>query len=165
MPSFDAVSKINLQELDNAVNQAKKEISTRFDFQGTHTEITVAEDKGSILLKSSSEGRIDAAYDVLQSKFIKRGISLRCMTREDMDTAALGHVKQVIKLQQGIPVEKAKDLIKVLKESKLKVQGSIQADQLRVTGKNRDDLQEAIALLRGQQEAQKIDLQFTNFRD
>src|SRR5687768_10880718 len=165
MPSFDVVSKINLQELDNAVNQTRKEISTRFDFQGTRTEVSLLEDKTAILLKSESEGRIDAAFDVLQSKFIKRGISLRCMVREDIDTAALGHVKQLIKLQQGVPVEKAKELIRVLKDSKIKVQGSIQGDQLRVSGKNRDDLQSAIALLREQQEPQKLDLQFTNFRD
>lgn len=165
MPSFDVVSKINLQELDNAVNQTKKEISTRYDFQGTHTEVTLAEDKSYILLKSSSEGRLDAAFDVLQSKFVKRGISLRCMTREDVDTAALGHVKQTVRLQQGISTEKGKDLIKVLKESKLRVQGSIQGDQLRVSGKSKDDLQAAIALLREQQERLTLDLQFTNFRD
>lgn len=165
MPSFDIVSKINLQELDNAVNQTKKEISTRYDFQGTHTEVTLAEDKASLLLKSESEGRLDAAYEVLQSKLVKRGISLRSVTREEMETASLGHVKQLVKLQQGIPVEKAKDLIKVLKESKLKVTASIQADQLRVTGKNRDDLQSAISLCRQQQDTLKLELQFTNFRD
>ena len=165
MPSFDVVSKVNLQELDNAVNQTRKEISTRYDFQGTHTEVTLAEDRASILLKSSSEGRLDAAFDVLQNKFLKRSISLRCMTREEVDSGALGHVKQLIKLQQGIPIEKAKDLIKVLKEQKVRVQGSIQGDELRISGKNRDDLQEAIALFRTQQEKLSLDMQFTNFRD
>jgi uncharacterized protein YajQ (UPF0234 family) len=165
MPSFDVVSKINLQELDNAVNQTKKEISTRFDFQGTKTEVTLAEDRSSVLLKSSSEGRLDAAYEVLQTKMVKRGISLRGVTAGDIDSGALGHVKQVISIQQGISVEKAKDLIKVLKESKIKVQGSIQGDQLRVSGKNRDDLQAAIALLKQQQDTLKVDLQFTNFRE
>lgn len=165
MPSFDVVSKPNLQEVDNAVNNAKKEIATRYDFQGTHTEITFAEDKTSIQLRSSTEGRLDAAYDVLIGKLVKRGVSVRALERGDLDAKALGMVKQVIKLQQGIPVEKARELIKVIKESKLKVQASIQADQLRVTGKNRDDLQEAIALLRGQQEKQNLDMQFTNFRD
>ena len=105
MPSFDVVSKVNLQELDNAVNQTRKEISTRYDFQGTHTEVTLAEDCTSILLKSSSEGRLDAAFDVLQNKFLKRGISLRCMTRDEMDSGALGHVKQLIKdtVQPSLP--------------------------------------------------------------
>jgi uncharacterized protein YajQ (UPF0234 family) len=165
MPSFDVVSKVNLQELDNAVNQTKKEISTRFDFQGTHTEVTLGEDRQSVLLKSSSEGRLTAAYEVLLSKCIKRGISGRALEPEEMDKSALGSVKQRVKLQQGVSIEKAKELIKVIKESKLKVQGSIQGDQLRISGKNRDDLQEAIALLKPQQEALKVDLQFTNFRD
>lgn len=165
MPSFDVVSKINQQELDNALNQTRKEIATRYDFQGTSTEVTLADDRKSLLLKANSEGRIDAAYDVLQGKFVKRGLSLRCLTRQKIDAAALGHVKQVVLLAQGISVEKAKDLIKVLKESKLKVQGSIQGDELRVSGKSRDALQEAIALLRAQQEPMNIDLQFTNFRE
>ena len=165
MPSFDAVSKIKLEELDNAVNQTRKEISTRYDFQGTQTEVVLAEDKSSLLLKANSEGRLDAAWDVLQSKLIKRGISLRAVTREKVEKASLGNVKQLVKLQQGIPIEKAKELIRLLKESKLKVTAAIQADQLRVTGKNRDDLQAAIALLREQQDKQNIELQFTNFRD
>lgn len=165
MPSFDVVSKINLQELDNALNQARKEISTRYDFQGTHTEISLSEDKASVLLKANSEGRIQAAYDVLQSRLVKRGISLRALEPGPIEPAAMGHVKQLIKLQQGIPVEKGRELIKVLKDSKLKVQGAIQGDQLRISGKNKDDLQSAIALFRQQQETLKLDMQFTNFRD
>lgn len=165
MPSFDVVSKLNLHELDNAVAQTTKEIATRYDFQGSQTTVTLGEDKSFILLKSSSEGRLDAAYDVLQGRFLKRGLSLRALTREKVDKGSLGQVKQLLKLQQGIPVEKAKELIKLLKESKLKVQGQIQADQLRVTGKSRDDLQSAIALLRAQQEPMNLDMQFTNFRD
>ncbi|MFZ5470191.1 MAG: YajQ family cyclic di-GMP-binding protein [Myxococcota bacterium] len=165
MPSFDVVSKINLQELDNAVNQTKKEISTRYDFQGTHTEVNLAEDRASVLLRSESEGRLDAAYDVLQSKFVKRGISLRCMTRGELDKAALGHVKQSVALQQGIPIEKARELVKLLKESKIKAQAQIQGDELRVSGKNKDDLQAVIALFRGQQDKLNLDMQFTNFRD
>jgi hypothetical protein len=165
MPSFDVVSKINLQELDNAVNQARKEISTRFDFQGTHTEITLGEDKTSLLLKSETEPRLEAAYEVLQGKLVKRGISLRCLDPGEVDKAALGHVKQTVRLQQGIPVEKSKELIKILKESKIKAQASIQGDELRISGKNRDDLQAAIALFRQQQDKLKLDMQFTNFRD
>jgi len=165
MPSFDVVSKVNLQELDNAVNQAKKELATRFDFQGTHTSIDYDKEKKTILLKSETEPRLEAAYEVLQGKLVKRGISLRCLKPGEVDKASLGHVKQPVELQQGIPVEKSKELIKILKESKIKAQGSIQGDELRVTGKNRDDLQSVIALFRQQQDKLKLDLQFTNFRE
>jgi len=165
MPSFDVVSKANLQEVDNAWNQAKKEIATRYDFQGTHTEITLGEDKASFLIKSSSEGRVEAALEVLEGKLVKRGVSLRFLKAGDLDTAALGQVKQPVTLQQGIPVDKGKELVRVLKDSKLKVQASIQADQLRVSGKSKDDLQAAMALLRQQQDALSLELQFTNFRD
>lgn len=165
MPSFDVVSKINLQELDNAVNQTRKEIATRYDFQGTHTEVTLADDRASILLKANSEGRLQGAYDVLQSKLVKRGVSLRALQPGPVDSAALGQVKQAIALQQGIAVEKARELVKALKDSKMKVQAAIQGDQLRVTGKSKDELQAAMALLRAQQDKLKLDLQFTNFRD
>src|SRR5262245_28307192 len=117
MPSFDVVSKINLNELDNAVNQTKKEIQTRYDFQGTHTEVTLGEDKKVLFLKSDSEGRLQAAYDVLQGKLVKRGVSLRALSPGEIEKTSLGAVKQTVLLQQGIPVEKSKDLIKVLKES------------------------------------------------
>src|SRR5260370_34503693 len=109
MPSFDVVSKTNLAEVDNAVNQARKEIATRYDFQGTHTEISFSEDQTTLLLKANSEGRLQAAYDVLQSKLVKRGVSLRALQPGPVDSAALGQVKQEIKLQSGIPVEKAKE--------------------------------------------------------
>ena len=165
MPSFDVVSKIDLQEVDNAINQARKEISTRYDFQGTHTELSQGMEKTVLQLKSSSEGRLTAAWEVLQSKLIKRGVTLRGADVGKIDSGALGHVKQTITLQQGVPVEKAKELIKLLKDAKLKVTASIQADQLRVTGKNRDDLQGAIALLRKEQDRIKMEMQFTNFRD
>lgn len=165
MPSFDVVSKINLQELDNAVNQTRKEIATRYDFQGTHTEVTLADDRASILLKANSEGRLQGAYDVLQSKLVKRGVSLRALQPGPVDSAALGQVKQAIALQQGIAVEKARELVKALKDSKMKVQAAIQGDQLRVTGKSKDELQATMALLRAQQDKLKLDLQFTNFRD
>ncbi len=165
MPSFDVISKIDLHELDNALNQARKEISTRYDFQGTRTELQLLDGNTGILIKSESEGRVSAAYEVLLTKLAKRGVSVRAFTAGEMDSKALGVVKQTISLQQGIPVEKAKELIKLLKEARLKVQGSIQGDQLRITGKNRDDLQAAIAQLRAQQEQLKLDMQFTNFRE
>jgi uncharacterized protein YajQ (UPF0234 family) len=165
MPSFDAVSKPNLHEVDNAFTQAKKELATRYDFLGTKTEINKGEQEGSFLLKSSSEGRLQAALDVLQTKLVKRGVSLRFLKPGDVDKAALGQVKQPVSLQQGIPQEKAKELVQILKDSKLKVQPSIQADQLRVSSKSKDELQQAIALLKQQQDGLNLELQFTNFRD
>jgi uncharacterized protein YajQ (UPF0234 family) len=165
MPSFDVVSKIDLAELDNAVNQTKKEVTTRYDFQGTQVDIVLAPDKTSLTVKANSEDKVQAAKEVLLVKLAKRGISLLALEYEPIEKTGLSNVKQVIKLQQGIPVEKSKELVKLLKDSKLKVQGSIQADQLRVTGKNRDDLQAAIALFRKEQERLKLDMQFTNFRD
>lgn len=165
MPSFDVVSKVNLQEVDNAVNQTRKEISTRYDFQGTSSEVALGEDKASFSLKANSEGRLKAAYEVLQGKLVKRGVSLRTLDPSPIEPGALGHVKQSVKLQQGIAVEKGRDLVKVLKDAKLKVQASIQADQLRVSSKSKDELQQAIALLKEQQDRLNLDLQFVNFRD
>ena len=165
MPSFDTVSKIDMQELDNALNQAKKEVGSRFDFQGTSTSIELASDKKTILLRANSDGRLEAAADVLLSKLSKRGVSLHALDRGKIEPAQNGHVKQTVKLIEGIALEKAKKLAACVKESKLKVQASIQGDALRVTGKNRDDLQEAMKLLRTQQEELAIDLQFNNFRD
>jgi uncharacterized protein YajQ (UPF0234 family) len=165
MPSFDVVSKVDLQEVDNAVNNARKELTTRFDFQGTKTEITLGDDKSTVILKSNSEPKLDAAYEVFLNKAVKRGLSARAIERKDPEQMGMGMVKQTILIKQGIAQDKAKELIRVLKDSKIKVQASIQADQLRVTGKNRDDLQEAIALLKAQQEQVQLDLQFNNFRD
>jgi cyclic-di-GMP-binding protein len=165
MPSFDVVSKIDLAELDNAINQTRKELSTRYDFQGAQAEITLAPDKTSVTVKANSEDRVQAAKEVLLGKLAKRGISLRALQFEEIEKTGLSNVKQLIKLQQGIPVEKSKELVKMLKDSKLKLQGSIQADQLRVTGKSRDDLQQAMALFRGAQDTLQLDMQFTNFRD
>ncbi|MCY1043956.1 YajQ family cyclic di-GMP-binding protein [Corallococcus sp. bb12-1] len=165
MPSFDVVSKIDLAELDNAVNQTKKELGTRYDFQGVNADIVVAPDNTSVTVKANSEDKVQAAKEVLLSKMAKRGISLRVLEFGDIEKTGLANVKQPIKLQQGIPVEKSKELIKVLKDSKIKVQASIQADQLRVTGKNRDDLQDAMALFRKEQDRLSLDMQFTNFRD
>lgn len=165
MPSFDVVSKIDLAELDNAVNQTKKELSTRYDFQGAQADIVVAPDNTAITVKANSEDRVQAAKEVLLAKLAKRNISLHALEYGDIEKTGLHNVKQVIKLQQGIPVEKSKELVKLLKESKMKVQGSIQADQLRVTGKSRDDLQTAMAMFRKEQDRLKLDMQFTNFRD
>lgn len=165
MPSFDVVSKLDTAELDNAVNQARKEISTRYDFQGINAEIELAPDKSALTIKTNSEEKVQAAKEVLLSKLAKRGIPLLALEYGQVEKSGLSTVRQTIRLQQGIPVEKGKELIKLLKDAKLKVQGSIQGDQLRVTGKNKDDLQAAIALFRKEQERLKLSMQFTNFRD
>jgi cyclic-di-GMP-binding protein len=165
MPSFDVVSKIDIAELDNAVNQAKKEISTRYDFQGVNGDFVLAPDKTSITVKANSEEKVQAAKEVLLTKLAKRGIPLLALEYEPIEKTGLSNVKQLIKLQQGIPVEKSKELVKLLKDSKMKVQASIQGDQLRVTGKNKDDLQAAMALFRKEADRLKLDMQFTNFRD
>jgi uncharacterized protein YajQ (UPF0234 family) len=165
MPSFDVVSKIDLAELDNAVNQTKKELSTRYDFQGAQADIVIAPDQTLLTVKANSEERVQAAKEVLLSKLAKRGISLRTLEFLEIEKTGLHNVKQNIKLQQGIPVDKAKELVKLLKESKMKLQGSIQGDELRVSGKNRDDLQAAMALFRAEQDRLKLDMQFTNFRE
>jgi len=165
MPSFDVVSKVDLQEVDNAVNNARKELNTRFDFQGTKTEITLGEDGATVLLKSNSEPKLNSAYEVFLNKAVKRGLSAFALQRADVEQVGMGMVKQLITIRQGISQENGKGLVKSLKDAKLKVQASIQGDQLRVTGKSRDDLQEAIALLRSQQPKLSLDLQFINFRD
>jgi cyclic-di-GMP-binding protein len=163
VPSFDIVNQVDMQEVDNALNQASKEIIQRYDFKNTATSVAFGEDRKSIVMKANSEGRLEAALDVLQTKLVKRGVSLKALTLGKIEPAPGGHVRQTATLQQGIPVEKAKEIIAQLKESKLKVQGSIQGDQLRVSGKARDDLQTAIQLVRGIDFG--LELQFVNFRD
>ena len=165
MPSFDVVSKLDLAELDNAIQQTRKEIQNRYDFQGTKTEVTLGDDKKSIVLKTADEARAEQLRTVLLAKLAKRGLSLRSLEIGKLEATGLGMVKQSLSLQQGIPTDKAKQLIRFLKDEKLKAQGSVQGDELRVTGKQRDDLQAAIALLKSKQDEVKLDLQFVNFRD
>jgi hypothetical protein len=163
MPSFDVMSKVNMMELKNAVQQTHKEIETRYDFRGTGT--VVEETEEGIVLRSSSEGRVEAALDVLKTKLIKRGISLKQIEERTAEKAGGDTVKQLIALKQGITVEKARQIVQLVKELKLKVQGSIQGDTVRVSGKNRDDLQAAIAAVRAQADALGLELQVGNFRD
>lgn len=165
MPSFDISSEMNWQELDNAINQATKEVGQRFDFKGVKTEIKLDQKAKTITLWVSEEGKLDALNDVLQSKAVKRGISLLSFEYENVEQAFGGSVRQVIKLQAGVSKEKGKEIIAAIKESKIKVQAQIQDEQVRVTGKNRDDLQEAIALLRSKQDSLKVPMQFGNFRN
>jgi uncharacterized protein YajQ (UPF0234 family) len=161
MPSFDIVSKVEMQEVDNAVNQAVKEIGQRYDFKGSKSEIS--QEKDSIKVLADDDYKLKAVIDVLQSKFIKRGISIKALQYGKAESASGGMVRQVITIQQGISKEKGKEIIAVVKESKIKVQAQIQDDQVRVTGKNRDDLQETIQLLKGKDLG--VELQFTNFRE
>ena len=162
MPSFDVVSKVTMHEVDNAVQQAEKEISTRYDFRGTNASVEKTDD--GIMLRANSEGRVDAAWDVLREKMAKRNVSLKALDAQRMEPAGNSSYRRLIKLNQGISTDKAKELVKYLKGQKqLKVQGAIQGDQVRVTGKKRDDLQAAIQLLKQQDFG--VDLQFENFRD
>ena len=161
MPSFDVVSKIDTHELDNALQQAHKEIAQRFDFRNTNTGIE--EKDGGITITANADGRIDAAWDVLSEKLARRKIPLEAFTRGEIEPAAGGNVRQSITMQVGIPTDKAKEMVKAIKGAKIKVQAAIQGDTLRVTGKKRDDLQEVMALLR--KGDFKIAMQFENFRD
>lgn len=161
MPSFDVVSKVAMHEVDNALLQAQKEVTTRFDFRDTDTSIERGDE--GITLRSNSEGRIDAAYGVLQEKLVRRKVSLKAFEAQKIEKASGSTFRQLIKLNQGIDKEKAKDVVKYLKEAKLKVQAAIQGDAVRVSGKKKDDLQDAIRVLKTQDFG--IDLQYENFRD
>ena len=160
MPSFDIVSKVDMQEVDNAVNQAIKEIGQRYDFKGSKSQITP--EKDSVKILADDDYKLKAVVDVLQSKFLKRNISIKALQYGKVEPASGGLVRQIITVQQGISKEKAKDIIAVIKEAKLK-QAQIQDDQVRVTGKNRDDLQDAIQLLKGKD--LDVEMQFLNFRE
>jgi uncharacterized protein YajQ (UPF0234 family) len=161
MPSFDVVSELDMQEVTNAIDQSNRETTTRFDFRGTDTTFELKDN--TIVVQSASEGRMDAAIDVLQTKFLKRGLSIKALSGGDVKPASGGRVRAVFDLVSGIPQDAAKELNKSIKDQKLKVQIQIQGDQLRVQGKKRDDLQEVIAHLKGLDF--RVPLQFTNFRD
>lgn len=165
MPSFDIVSKVKEQEVDNAFQQAKKEIDQRYDFKGTETtlEKVAAPEKG-LKIRSSTEQRMDAARTVLVEKLAKRNVALRGLKYGDVEHSGK-YVSQVLTFAQGIETEKAKALVKAIKDSKLKVQGAIQGDSVRVSGKSRDDLQAAMQLARSKMDELKVDLMFENFRD
>ena len=159
--SFDIVSKIDLAEVANAIQQAMKEVSTRFDLKDSKSQIAM-EGTDAIMLHSADEYKLKAVNDILQAKLVKRGVSLKGLTYGPLDSAAGSTVKQKITLQQGIPIEKAKEIVLLIKNSKKKAQASIQADVVRISGKDRDTLQEVIAMVK--QRDFGIDLQFTNYR-
>ncbi len=160
--SFDIVSKIDMQEARNAVDQALKEIGQRFDFKGSKSEIKLEESANEIIISSDDEYKLTSLNDILQTKLIKRGISPKALTYGKVEHGLGGTAKQKISLQQGIPSDKAKEIVKAIKETKLKVQSQIPGDQVRVTGKNIDDLQTVMKLLRNKDFG--IDMQFTNYR-
>src|SRR5580658_5688958 len=160
--SFDIVSKVDVQEVRNAIDQALKEIRQRFDLKDTHSEVTLAEDDKEIQLAPANEYKLEAVKDILGQKLVKRGVSLKNLTYGKVEPAAGSSVRQKISLQQGIPIEKAKEIVRLVKDSKKKAQASIQGDTVRISGKDRDTLQEVIALLRGHDFG--IDMQFTNYR-
>ena len=159
--SFDVVCKIDMQEVTNALDQARREIDTRYDLKGSRNEITL--EKTDITLTSADEMKLKAVTDIMQSKLHKRGVPLKALTYGKVETGGGGVLRQKIGLQQGIPIDKAKEIVRLIKDTKIKVQASIQEDQVRVSGKSLDDLQRIMALLRERDLG--IALQFTNRRN
>jgi len=159
--SFDVVSKVDMQEVRNAIDQAMKEIRQRFDLKDSHSEINLEGDD-AIQLASANEYKLEAVKDILGNKLVKRGVSLKNLTYGKVEPAAGQSVRQKVSLQQGIPTEKAKEIVRLIKETKKKAQASIQGDTVRISSKDRDVLQEIIALLRGKDLG--LELQFTNYR-
>ena len=158
--SFDIVCKVDMQEVTNAVDQTRREVDTRYDLKGSKNEIKL--EKTDLTITSADEMKLKAVVDILQSKLHKRGVPLKALTYGTVEPAAGSTFRQKIGLQQGIPVDKAKEIVRLIKDTKLKVQASIQEDQVRVAGKNKDDLQKVIALCR--EKDLGIALQFTNYR-
>lgn len=158
--SFDIVSKTDYAEVTNALNQTEKEISQRFDFKGSKASVELQQK--DLMLAAEDETKLRNMNDILQSKLVKRGISLKALDYQKIEPAAGGTVRQLVKVQQGIPTEKAKEVVKFIKDGKFKVQASIQGETVRVSGKDRDTLQEVISALKGKDFG--IDMQFDNYR-
>ena len=160
--SFDVVSKVDLQEVLNAVQQGSKEIATRFDFRGSKSKIEWNEKELTLTLTSDDEGKLKSVKDILETRLVKRGVAVKSLDYQKVEPAAMGTVRQDVKIQQGIASEKAKEIVKAIKDRKLKVQAAIQGDQVRVSGRAKDDLQEVMTLLRAGDYG--VPLQFTNYR-
>ena len=158
--SFDIVSQVDRAEITNAINQTMKEVHQRFDFKGSHAEVKL-EDK-EVVLAAEDETKLRNMNDIFQQKLVRRGVPLKAMSYGKVEPAAGGTVRQNVQIQQGIPQEKAKDIVKTIKDSKVKVQASIQGDTVRVTGRDRDTLQQVIANLKSKDFG--INMQFTNYR-
>jgi uncharacterized protein YajQ (UPF0234 family) len=160
--TFDIVSKIDLAEVNNAIQQAMREIITRFDLKDSKSHIELNEKEHKVTLASADEFKLKAVRDILESKLVKRQVPLKGLTWGNIEDAAGSSVRQVVTLQQGIPIEKAREIVKTIKDTKKKVQASINADLVRVSGKDRDTLQDVMAVLRSKDFG--IDMQFTNYR-
>jgi uncharacterized protein YajQ (UPF0234 family) len=158
--SFDISCKVDMQEVSNAINQSQREIETRYDLKGSKN--TIEQDKMVLTVQSPDDMKLKAVVDILQSKLHRRGIDLRALTLGDPQPASGGTLRQAITLQDGIPIEKAREIVRLIKDSKIRVQAAIQEKQVRVSGKNRDDLQAVIALVKAKELG--IALQFTNYR-
>jgi cyclic-di-GMP-binding protein len=162
MPSFDVVSDLDLMEVENAFNQARKELAQRFDFKGTSTDLERDKDL-NVVVKANSDGRAEAALQVLMEKFAKRGVPLEGLDPQKLEPASGGHVRQLVKLRRGLKSEDAKKIVALVKEKGLKVQAAIQGEAVRITGKKKDDLQACMQAIRGGNLG--IPLQFQNFRE
>ncbi|HEY8514363.1 MAG TPA: YajQ family cyclic di-GMP-binding protein [Candidatus Binatia bacterium] len=161
MPSFDVVSKVDMQEVANALQQTRKEVEQRYDFKGSKT--TIEQEKNVIKITSDNDFKVKAVVDVLQSKLVKRGVNLKSLEYGKVEPAAGGLARQSITIHQGLDTDAAREVVKLIKETKLKVQAQVQDDQVRVTGKQRDDLQKVIQALRAADFRRP--LQFVNMRD
>jgi cyclic-di-GMP-binding protein len=164
MPSFDVVSEVNIQEVDNAVNQAQKEIQSRYDFKGTKFSLEFDKTKSEIKLSADEENRLQALFDVLSSKLFKRGVELGSLDVGKVEQAGGLMRKQTVVIRTGLETDKAKQLVRMIKDAKIKVEAAIQDKQVRVTSKKIDDLQEVIGLLRSKQPELGIPLQYVNMR-
>jgi uncharacterized protein YajQ (UPF0234 family) len=160
--SFDVVSKVDMQEVKNAIDQALKEIHQRFDFKGTKTELTLKEKDNELVVLSDDEYKLKSVIDIVKAKLVKRNVSIKAFAYGAIEPALGGTVRQVAKIQNGLTTEKAKEITKEIKEAKFKAQAQIQGDQVRIQGKSRDELQAVITLLKGKDFG--IDLQFINYR-
>ena len=161
MPSFDIVSEVDKQEIDNALNQARKELATRFDFKGSAAEIIPEKDK--ITLTAEDANRLRGLREIVVGKLAKRSVDLRNIEQAEPDISPLGHARQELKIRQGLEGEKAKEIIKAIKEAGFKVQSTLQDRQIRITGKKKDELQSVIQFVRGKDF--KVATSFKNFRD
>ena len=160
MPSFDTVSEVDLHEVSNAVDQANREIGNRYDFKGSSARVVQSEDQ--LTIQADNEFQLDQVRDILHFKLAKRGIDLGSLEQGKLETT-VNQARQALRVQQGISQDIAKRIVKLVKDAKIKVQASVQGDKVRVTGKNRDDLQKVIAMLKGA--AIELPLQYNNFRD
>lgn len=160
--SFDIVSEVDLQEIDNAVNQTLKEIGTRYDLKSSNTEISLDKTAGSLTVTTNDDFTLKAVRDVLESKLVKRGVSLKALDYGKKEDAAGGRARQTASIVQGVSSEKAREIVKKIKDKKMKVQAAIEGEKIRVSGKNKDDLQEVIVFIKSEDFG--IPLQFTNYR-